>query len=147
MQEYKCISPSEQSTCPPYHNPKAFLSLHWNPKMLARKDQKEYSISMITEEELNQLQEQIQLLKENNGLLKETVDAQQKILDSREKENSLQSQMIDALQRQITLLEQQILVLQVQLNGDSDDNYLPPAPVRFSRSSKSSRKKSGKKRG
>jgi uncharacterized protein YlxW (UPF0749 family) len=115
--------------------------------MLAKNTQNGYSINTITEEELSQLQELNQLLKENNGLLKETIDAQQKIVDLQEKENSQQSQLIEGLQRQITLLEQQILILQVQLNGDGDDNYLPPAPVRFSRSSKSTRKKGGEQRG
>jgi len=117
------------------------------PKILAKKGKNGYSITMISEEELSQLQEKIQLLEANNGLLQEIIGAQQKSIDLREKENSLQSQVIEALQRQITLLEQQILVLQVQLNGDSDDNHLLSAPTRFSRPSKSSRKKSGRKHG
>jgi hypothetical protein len=96
---------------------------------------------MISEEEVNLLQQENQALREKADLLQEKSHLLQQTVSSQEKMISLQGQLIDALQKQVLLLTQQEPVKE-----DSYNNH-QQSSVRFSHPRKSLRKKSSKKRG
>jgi hypothetical protein len=62
---------------------------------------------MISEEEVNLLQQENQALREMADLFQEKSHLLQQTVSSQEKTISLQGQLIDALQKQVLLLTQQ----------------------------------------
>src|SRR6266702_3391469 len=101
---------------------------------------------MISEEEVNLLQQENQALREKADLLQEQSHLLQQTVSLQEETISLHGQLMDAFQKQVLLLTQQVQTLQEQVKEDSYNNHLQSS-VRFPRSRKSLRKKCSKKRG
>ena len=82
-----------------------------------------------------------------NGTGEGSIDTMTDLIGNEEEQIDLKDQLIATSQQETMLLTQQVQEIQEQLEKVGYGNEMPSSSIRFSRPTKSLRKKSSKKRG
>jgi transposase len=102
---------------------------------------------MTAAAELIQLRQENRLLREQASVQQETLSLQRELINRQQEQITLLERELSLQQDQTAQLTEQIKALHERQAKDSHNRHLPPSSDRFSRQTKSLRKKSGKKPG